>query len=103
GARQRPWFLPVAVLIMVGAAVVESMVVQRVLDAHPDVGPLFALAAGLLWSIGVLGHSPGMYRNSKTGRYALFWSPRTTRARATYAALATILASIGVVLDRVAR
>ncbi len=99
GAVRQPWFLPVALVILVTLPLASSVVLTRLFHAVADAAPLFALAAGILAVVAILGHSPAMYANSATGQYSLFWSPRTTRTRATSAAIALVLLGIGMAID----
>ncbi len=98
-AERKPWWFAGATLaLIVGGAFVTQIATQR-LGAHPNAAPLFGLAAGFLVSIAVLGHSPGMYRDRRTGQYSLFWSARTRRGRAICVLGASLLVLLGVAID----
>ena len=103
GAVRQPWFLPVALVIVITIPLGLSVVLTRIFHVEADAAPLFALAAGALVIISILGHSPAMYPNPATGQYSLFWSPRTTRTRATSAAIALVLLGAGIAIDCLTR
>lgn len=99
GAIRRPWFLPIALLIVLATPLTSSVLTMRVCHAKADVGPLLALVAGALAAISVLGHSPAAYPGPATGQYSLYWSPRTRRTRIVLGILAFALAVLGFVSD----
>ncbi len=99
GAVRRPWFLPIALVIVLAAPLTSSTLTVRLCHANADIGPLFALAAGLLAAISVLGHSPAAYPDPATGQSSLYWSPCARRTRIVLGALAFLLALSGIVLD----
>jgi len=103
GAVRRPLFLPVALFVVVGLPLGLSVALTRLSSVRPDVSPLLALGAGILATIGILGHSPASYPDPATGQYALYWAPRTTRIRIASAGVALALVVVGVVIDVVAR
>lgn len=98
-AERKPWWFAGATLAtIVGGAFVAQIATQR-LGARPDAAPLFGLAAGFLVSIAVLGHSPGMYRDRRTGEHSLFWSARSARGRASCVVGASLLFGLGLAID----
>lgn len=99
GAVRKPWFLPIALLMVLAVPAISSTLTTSVFHAKADIGPLLAMVAGALGAIGALGHSPAMYSDPETGQYSLYWSPRSRRSRVVLGVVAVALVMLGILVD----
>ena len=99
-AERKPWwFAALGLALVVGCAFAAERVAEAG-GARSDASPLFGLAAGALLTVTILGHSPGRYRDARTGEYETFWSRRSGYARGGCAVAAALMIATGVVIDR---
>lgn len=99
-AERKPWWYAALGLALVASCALIAERVATAAGTRPEASPLSGLAAGALLTVTLLGHSPGRYRDARTGEYETFWSRRSRRARVWCAVAAILTIAVGVVIDR---